>query len=553
MQNNKKITNLQLANFFINNCDKDNIISEVFDFFKIDCLIRTSFNPDTLDKQICDFNKAQTPENLETIIETLRNAKVENANAKELSKDIKSYIAEHFTENKTTKEIAKELNFSHYYLCHIFKTETGFSPTTYRNRLRIEYSAYSLNSTNKKISEIATDCGFDSISYFSEMFTKFIGISPSIFREQISRGCIQKWYSIEDIKLALRLPSANFFEEKPKELPSELAEKLLVHHPDEQFNFLHEAAIIEFKGVLYASWYSCKKTELRGYTPICEKRSYDGGKTWTDLNIIADDKSEKIMYCPPVYGVCDGKLYMLMNQMVAPDYIHSLDLYVLNEQTDKFEFLWSRPIPFKLNTNVVALPNGKLMLPGRIGQLDGFPNTPAVLISDNGKIDSEWRIVNIAENGDLPDGKCLVHPEISVICNKDILYMFCRNDQREPSLLYISEDFGESWSKAHIHDIPLRGVKIYGGSLSDSRNYLIGNTDEYDRSKLTVYFSQKNSMIFDKYIVLSSKENPCLKDIKACHYPCAYEANGKLYIIATVNYEISFRGAVLFVIDINNI
>lgn len=34
-----------------------------------------------------------------------------------------------------------------------------------------------------------------------------------------------------------------------------------------------------------------------------------------------------------------------------------------------------------------------VVLPGRIGELDGFSNTPAVLISDNGKINAEWCLV----------------------------------------------------------------------------------------------------------------------------------------------------------------
>ena len=44
---------------------------------------------------------------------------------------------------------------------------------------------------------------------------------------------------------------------------------------------------------------------------LCGKRSLDGGKTWSDMEIIAGDKSEKILYCPPVYGICDGKLYII--------------------------------------------------------------------------------------------------------------------------------------------------------------------------------------------------------------------------------------------------
>ena len=46
--------------------------------------------------------------------------------------------------------------------------------------------------------------------------------------------------------------------------------------------------------------------------------------------------------------------------MVSADHIHALDLFVFDEESDKFIQLWSKPIPFKLNTNVVKLNNGYL-------------------------------------------------------------------------------------------------------------------------------------------------------------------------------------------------
>ena len=212
--------------------------------------------------------------------------------------------------------------------------------------------------------------------------------------------CRHAFYEEDDVRLAERFAPLTFLSAGIRELSSEHVRIVPVHRPDDTFGFLHETAVIEYHGVLYASWYNCTRHELNGYTPICEKRSYDGGKTWTELRIVCEDPSGSIMYCPPVYAIDDDRLYMLVNQMVAPDHIHSLDLYVLNPQTDRFELLRSRPIPFKLNTNAVKLPSGKWLLPGRTGEIDRFPNTPAVLISDDGKIDGEWRLVKIAENNE---------------------------------------------------------------------------------------------------------------------------------------------------------
>jgi hypothetical protein len=195
-------------------------------------------------------------------------------------------------------------------------------------------------------------------------------------------------------------------------------------------------------------------------------------------------------------------------------------------------------------------------MPGRIGELDGFPNTPAVMISDSGKIDAEWRIVKVAENGYLPDGKSLVHPEATVICCEDKLYMFNRNDDRGVPLVYVSHDFGESWSEALGHDIPYISSKIYSGQLSDGRYYLIANIDDYDRSRLALYISEKGKLCFTRRIILCDCKAQDI-GISRCHYPSAVESNGVLYIIASADFKketgYTGRGAVLFKVDLNSI
>ena len=550
---NKTLNNRDLAMFFADNEEKENVISAIFNHFRLDCLERCNINPSRLDELIRNFYQCETYdiEIITSIIDVIRTGqKISVSKENELIKNVVSYINEHLTEDISIEEISKELNMSYYYMCHIFKNKHGISVNAFRTQKRLEIAMRKLIETDEKIADIAVLSGFNNISYFSETFTKIVGISPTLFRTQNQDVFLHDFYDFHDILLATKMASVDFMDENIVEIDLN-TEMISVHEPDERFGFLHETAIIEYHGVLYASWYNCPKFELQGYTPICEKRSYDGGKTWTDLQVVCEDKSGKILFCPPVYGICDDTLYMLVNQMVAPDHIHSLDLYVLNNETDKYELLWSKAIPFKLNTNIVHLPDGKLMLPGRIGELDGFPNTPAVLISDSGKIDAEWRLIKIAQNGDLPDSKKLVHPEISVMCVEDTLYMFNRNDQRRVPLVYISKNFGETWSEVLSHDIPYVSSKIYAGNLTDGRNYLVANIDEFDRSKLAVYFTDKNRNLFNKRMILFDKSTTNLQNATACHYPCAFESDGKLYIISTLSYEWSRRGAVLFVLDLN--
>ncbi|MBQ4574904.1 MAG: helix-turn-helix domain-containing protein [Clostridia bacterium] len=554
----KNPNNRDLAVFFAGNTEKDNIIAAIFDHLRLDCLERCNINSSHLDELIRKFNESDACDIdlITSIIDTIKTGKANSLNKEnELIKKIVSCVLEHLMEEISIEEIAQKLNISYYYMCHIFKNKYNISVNTFRNRKRLEFAMRRLVESDEKIADIAIACGFNNISYFTEIFTKMVGSSPTAFRTCNQGICLHSFYDFDDMLLAVKMSSVSFAEEKITAGDGDV-KMISVYEPNDRFAFLHESAIIAYHGVLYASWYNCPKHELRGYTPICERRSYDGGITWSELNIVCDDKSEKILYCPPVYGICDDKLYMLVNQMVAPDHIHSLDLYVLSEKNDRFEFLWSRPIPFKLNTNVVALPNGKLMLPGRIAELDGFPNTPAVLISDSGKIDAQWRLVKIAENGDLPDGKMLIHPEISVMLDEDTLYMFSRDDQRRVPLVYISKDCGENWSSAMSHDIPYVSSKIYAGNLSDGKKYITANIEEFDRSKLAVYFTDTNSNCFHKRIVLFDKKTAGKEGAVACHYPAAFESNGKLYIIATLGYEdmvSGARGAVLFIVDISKV
>ena len=320
----------------------------------------------------------------------------------------------------------------------------------------------------------------------------------------------------------------------------------IVTRPSPEYLFLHEAAIIGYHGILFASWYNCPEGELYGYTPIRGAKSFDGGKTWTEPEDIAFDPSGKLLYCPPVYGICDDTLYLLCNTMVSADHMHSLEFYRYDESDGKFHFFRSEPIPFKLNTNVYTMPNGKLLLPGRIAEMDSFPNTPAVLISDSGKIDAPWRLVKIQENGGLPDGSKLVHPELSAIIQDGLITIFCRDDERNVPLLYQSKDCGETWRGPISHNIPFSNSKIYSGTLSNGKNYVVGCID--GRTRLSIFFTEPGSLKFTHGYDIRNGHDPVLDLYPQFSYPVACETDGILHVIYTMQTperQNHIRGAML--------
>ena len=74
------------------------------------------------------------------------------------------------------------------YLSHIFRAVTGTNIREYRNELKLTKAKLMLKNTDISIGQIAREVGFESISYFTEVFSKSETISPKEYRELHKRG-----------------------------------------------------------------------------------------------------------------------------------------------------------------------------------------------------------------------------------------------------------------------------------------------------------------------------------------------------------------------------
>lgn len=99
---------------------------------------------------------------------------------------IASYIHNHFNEELSLNTLAQKFFLSKYYLSHLFKEVTGFSITDYIQMTRIRNAQQLLLFTDKKITDIAAQCGFTSFSQFNRVFNKFCKTSPSDYRKKES-------------------------------------------------------------------------------------------------------------------------------------------------------------------------------------------------------------------------------------------------------------------------------------------------------------------------------------------------------------------------------
>ena len=92
------------------------------------------------------------------------------------------YIHEHFTEKPSFAAIAEAAHISESHLLHSFRTATGMSVLQYVNHLRFLYARTLFRTTKMTVGEVATACGFVSLSYFIKEYARRMGAAPSAER-----------------------------------------------------------------------------------------------------------------------------------------------------------------------------------------------------------------------------------------------------------------------------------------------------------------------------------------------------------------------------------
>lgn len=90
-----------------------------------------------------------------------------------------TYIEENYMHRLTLASISANVNLSSSYLCRVFKSEVGTSITSYLNNLRIRKAATLIKEQDLSLKEISAMVGIDDQLYFSRLFKKCMGISPS--------------------------------------------------------------------------------------------------------------------------------------------------------------------------------------------------------------------------------------------------------------------------------------------------------------------------------------------------------------------------------------
>lgn len=93
------------------------------------------------------------------------------------------YMANNFQEDISVEQLAELVHLSKSYFMGCFKKAVGIGAIEHLTQLRINAACEALSSTEKKISEIAFNCGYSNLSNFNRQFLKLVGCSPNAYRK----------------------------------------------------------------------------------------------------------------------------------------------------------------------------------------------------------------------------------------------------------------------------------------------------------------------------------------------------------------------------------
>ncbi|WP_343249875.1 response regulator [Diplocloster hominis] len=114
------------------------------------------------------------------------NAPVKETSADRLLQTAVDYFEQNISSNISLQMLSERMNVSQVYLCRIFKKQTDLTPIDYFVRLKIEKAKNMIqNYPNMPLKEISETLGFNDSYYFSKVFKKIMGVTPSGYKKSV--------------------------------------------------------------------------------------------------------------------------------------------------------------------------------------------------------------------------------------------------------------------------------------------------------------------------------------------------------------------------------
>ena len=97
---------------------------------------------------------------------------------------ILTYIAHHHTEEISMRDVARSVGYDYHYLSNLIQKNMNTTFRTLLNEYRISHAKYLLLTTNKTVSDISEECGYESLCSFNRNFKSIAGLTPTEYRMQ---------------------------------------------------------------------------------------------------------------------------------------------------------------------------------------------------------------------------------------------------------------------------------------------------------------------------------------------------------------------------------
>ena len=315
------------------------------------------------------------------------------------------------------------------------------------------------------------------------------------------------------------------------------ATDVVVHRAGaDRYDFLHDAAIVARNDTLFAAWYNCPRGEMQGESLIRGRRSQDGGRTWSEVEVIAADRQKQgILYVPVAFLSWQGQLYAYVTNMKGgPDLVHRCEVFVLDAKTQEWASRGFIAGPFLPNCTPKRMDDGSFLMAGRMADQPGQkPMIPAVAISRGESLTEPWTLVRLLPTGKLPDGQRIPCSETTAIVEGKEVTALVRRESGN-SLLFLSSDYGQTWSEPREHNFPMAASKIYAGTLSTGQRYVLCNLpSRVRRGLLVIAVSRPGQKAFSKVWKIRDGYCQALKAGPEWSYPCAIEFHDRLHVVYT--------------------
>jgi hypothetical protein len=324
----------------------------------------------------------------------------------------------------------------------------------------------------------------------------------------------------------------------PEEMPAVPGiRSVVVHEPDETYRFLHDCTVAAHGDTLFAAWYNCPLKEMVDASVIRGRRSVDGGRTWSETEVISADPAGQFMHVPAVLYSHSGVLYAWALEMSDAGLPAGLLVYRLN---DRGAWVLHGRVAHRFLPNCapILLADGSFLMAGRTAISDSErPLHPAVAISRGSDLLGEWDVVPLA-----PDAGPVDCPETTVFGSDGTLVAivrpgdWVRGDPGRFALVSQSRDLGRTWTPLVESNFPMQPSKAYAGTLSTGPHYLISNSPGRGgggRDLLTLAVSRPGEKEFCQIWRLQDGYCEELACGPEWSYPFAVEHDRHLYVAYT--------------------